>query len=189
MKKPFSLMEAPGGKTLFAFWILSFLILIGTPIISFFLSPADVVGSMAFSFIPTAIIFNISILLAHFIRNGAENFARAGWITLSFLVMVFVLSLSSTPQPESPNDLSVVLIYSMLTLSFPLGLVVSLLMGGVAYWAHLANWQFHQSIQGPWISITIVWLAFFIVGYIQWFKLIPYLIKKCKTYKKNTEAA
>jgi hypothetical protein len=79
-------------------------------------------------------------------------------------------------KPNSDADL--LLGYAMLTLSFPSGLmtaVVFSLLGRIVY--ATTGTVFTTS----YASIAITWLVLFVVGYAQWFVLLPWLCHKWKT--------
>jgi hypothetical protein len=58
----------------------------------------------------------------------------------------------------------------MLILSFPAALVVSLV--------HLLFGEvFSITIKTSYISLVLEWIGYFVLGYLQWFKLVPHLIE------------
>jgi hypothetical protein len=67
----------------------------------------------------------------------------------------------------------------MLILSFPAALVVSLvhLLLGVV---------FSITINTSYISLALEWIGYFVLGYLQWFKFVPYLIQ---TVRKKHKAS
>lgn len=95
---------------------------------------------------------------------------KIAWIMLSFIVLAY----SFAPYKEPYNaETEILLVYLMGVLSFPSSLLVVLLMGAMA--AVLG----HFSISMPSNHMTgvLVWLVFFIAGYLQWFRLVPFLSK------------
>jgi hypothetical protein len=100
---------------------------------------------------------------------------RAVWVVLS--VMVLVVSLYRFDgKPNS--DIEVFLAWSMLVLSFPSSLLIALLLSGTAI---VAEALFSTVIPSHYWSIFISWICFFVVGYWQWFVLLPWLWRKWRT--------
>lgn len=67
--------------------------------------------------------------------------------------------------------------WAMLALTFPAGLLVS----GIAAVAAdaLEHFQVDGLIQLPaWLGISLLWLAFLAIGYLQWFKALPRLWRR-----------
>jgi len=96
------------------------------------------------------------------------------WMILS--VLVLLISLYSYDGSQN-SDIGIFYSWSMLILSFPAGLIVSAL--------YVVMYDvFSIVIQTSYLSIIIDWSLFFILGYLQWFVLIPALIKKYKSKNK-----
>ena len=96
------------------------------------------------------------------------------WGLGAFLALLVSL-VAYDGKPNSDADL--LLGYAMLTLSFPLGLVLaaaSSLLGQIAYAAtgHIFTTSY--------ASLVVTWLVFFIAGYLQWVVLLPWLWRKWK---------
>lgn len=164
---------ARGGRVLIALWISTLAILVGTAVITFFSNREELLGNIAFSLLPAAILLNVSIVLSHFVENGSGKIARAAWISLCVAVIIFVSSTGDPNHPDAYRDSGIILAYSMLTLSFPIGFVAAFLLAGIDY-------LFGFGKLGFYISNFIAWFGFLILGYLQWFKLVPYLINKLR---------
>jgi hypothetical protein len=61
----------------------------------------------------------------------------------------------------------------MLILSFPAGLVIS----AVHYALSVG---FALTIRTSYLSLALEWAAYFVLGYLQWFKLAPHLFVKLR---------
>jgi hypothetical protein len=71
----------------------------------------------------------------------------------------------------------------MVVLSFPLGLLWLWLASGAG---HLLA-QFGIDIGGAsWTADIVVWLGFVVVGYLQWFFLLPWMIRKVRSRNRTT---
>lgn len=73
----------------------------------------------------------------------------------------------------SGDDIEILYTWGIQLLSFPCGILLSLIISGVFY---LLNnlWGIIVSASMPYFLLT--WAAYCLVGYIQWFWLIPKLI-------------
>lgn len=87
-----------------------------------------------------------------------------------FIVAVLVLFVTLYSYDGKTNsDIWIFLTWSMLILSFPASLLVSL--------THMLLGEFFSiTVTTSYLSLTIEWGAYFILGYVQWFILIPHLI-------------
>lgn len=95
---------------------------------------------------------------------------KLSWIVITFLILgVTLYGFDGKPN----SDIADLLVWSMLVLSFPAGLLVSLVYVALD---NLFSIWFYTS----YLTLTIDWLGFFALGYIQWFLFVPYLIKKWK---------
>jgi hypothetical protein len=100
--------------------------------------------------------------------------ARAIWTILALAVLAVTLY-GFDGKPNS--DIDIVLMWSMLTLAFPMSLLVALIFTGVSI---LSESVFSTVIPVSYASIAITWLCFFVAGYWQWFVLLPWLWRKWK---------
>lgn len=97
------------------------------------------------------------------------------WITAA----VFVLAVTLYAFDGKPNsDIDVLLVWCMLALSFPSGLLVPLV--GVVLYDGLSI-----TVETSYLEIVFTWIGCFALGYLQWFKLLPYLITKLRGLRKK----
>ncbi len=93
------------------------------------------------------------------------------WIAACLSVLVGTLYFY---DGKELSDVWVFLTMLMLVLSFPVGGLVSL--------GHAAvGTIFAITIQTSYLSLGFEWLAYFVLGYFQWFWLVPYLASKLKS--------
>jgi len=98
---------------------------------------------------------------------------KVTWYGANVLVLGWWLWLDSQPQFE---ELFLVII-ALVALSFPLGWLLYVLIG---YLDVLLNGQISASMPtGTW-TVLLSWSCFFLTGYLQWFKLAPYLVRKVR---------
>ncbi|MBI2312368.1 MAG: hypothetical protein HYU77_07700 [Betaproteobacteria bacterium] len=67
--------------------------------------------------------------------------------------------------------------YVLALLNLPLSIVWWLLLSAASYAFYLAGIEIGES---PAFG-AVVWLGFVVVGYLQWFKLVPWLIAKWRS--------
>ena len=94
------------------------------------------------------------------------------WVVTSLGVLATSLY-SYDGQPNS--DIGVFLAWAMVFLSFPCGLVFAALF---AIASIAIESLFGTVIQTSYASISVIWVGFFISGYLQWFWLVPWLASK-----------
>lgn len=103
---------------------------------------------------------------------------KALWIGVAVFVL-FVTLYGFDGKPYS--DIWILSTWLMLILSFPAGLVVSL--------AHMVlGAGFSITVEASYLSLTLEWAVYFALGYLQWFKLIPYLIAKLRGFRKKPKS-
>lgn len=106
---------------------------------------------------------------------------KAIWLFLACLVLgvtLFNFEKSSNP------DIAQFLFYAMLVLSFPLGFLVAALLSYLVIGLHSA---FGLTLESDYLSITLLWAIFVIVGYLQWFVLIPFIRERLRERKNNSK--
>lgn len=96
---------------------------------------------------------------------------------------LFVLFVTLYAYDEKPfSDIWIFLTWIMLILSFPAGLMVSA--------AHYAlSVGFAITIKTSYLSLTLEWIAYFVLGCLQWFKLAPYLFVKLRDLIKKRKVS
>ena len=101
---------------------------------------------------------------------------KALWIGAT----IFILAVTLYAFDGKPNsDIGIFSAWSMLVLSFPSSLFVSLV--------HIALYDgLSITIETSYPSLALDWLGGFALGYIQWFILFPYLLAKLRGQKKQS---
>jgi len=106
---------------------------------------------------------------------------RTIWILLAAVVLsVTIVNF----DPESNPDISIFLFYGMVVLTFPAGLLLAAIMSFATIRLHSV---FGLEIPSNYGSIMLMWLAFFAVGYWQWFVLVPYIRLRLKRRDRTAE--
>lgn len=101
------------------------------------------------------------------------------WIGGALLVL-FATLYAYDGKPFS--DIWIFLTWLMLALSFPAGLLVS-----AVHYALGAG--FSMAIQTSYLSLALEWAAYFTLGYLQWFRLVPYLFVKLRDLIKMKKSS
>jgi hypothetical protein len=156
------------GKVLVLLWLIALVILIVVSVTGLF--QGELLGNLAFVVLPVAALLNVSILLAHHVENGSVEIVKMSWIGIAVVALLVTLY---GFDGKTNSDIWIVLTWSMLVLSFPASLIVSL--------AHMAlDAGLSITIKTSYLSLAIEWVAYFVLGYLQWFVLLPWLWRKWK---------
>jgi hypothetical protein len=100
---------------------------------------------------------------------GWARYAAALWLGASLTVLAFTLWAYS-PGPQS--DAVAVFAWAMVALGFPASLLVSLAVAGVLALVDAVPQFPHGSVPFQ-LGLPLVWSAFCVAGYTQWFLLVP----------------
>ncbi|MDX9715707.1 MAG: hypothetical protein RBT37_09845 [Dissulfurispiraceae bacterium] len=176
------------GKVLIAIWILTITVLVGFIITGYLQN--ELIGYILLSFLPAAVLVNISIVISYSTASTARDgfkFAKIVWSFLCMLVIIFTLKVPIMDSQESDSYFAAgaFIIYPMMVFSFPSGYLWVSLYGGIIYTLDYFGLSVPFSFGRLDFYITnfVLWLGFFIVGYLQWFKLIPFIIEKWQNKK------
>ncbi|WP_320708485.1 hypothetical protein, partial [Enterobacter cloacae] len=108
-------------------------------------------------------------------KNHITITLKIFWLCMVFLILVITLSFF---DGQKNSDIEDFLIYSMLLLTFPSGIIFT----GIAFIIlYMLTFFIEEMVLNVgYIYLTIEWLFLVLVGYIQWFLLIPIIYKKYK---------
>ena len=112
-------------------------------------------------------------------NQNTRRLVKIVWIALCIVVLVVTLA-KFDHRPDS--DIADFLVWGMLVLSVPSGILVILLYAGLAYVLHNT---FAITVSTTYLTLSVIWLLFFIVGYAQWFYLLPRMITKMRVKQKQ----
>jgi len=170
-----------GEKVLVVLWGLILAILILTPVVTFLYDCDELLGNIAFSILPSAILLNISIVIAYIVKIRSVQVVKIGWMCLSLYVVMLVMYIAGSGHIDAQMGAEIVFAYSMLIMSFPVGFLAPF---GVTALDQLLN----IGTLGVYTSIVVVWLLYTILGYLQWFKIVPWVIEWIMTQKSKKTA-
>jgi uncharacterized membrane protein YedE/YeeE len=108
------------------------------------------------------------------------------WVSLALVCLILALILfHDFPINEGrPNDgVESVLGYFMLVLCFPSGWISLALIKLVQT---IASATTGKVIPTSYAWLTVEWLVFLVTGYVQWFVLLPWLLRKWQTRRVGT---
>lgn len=105
------------------------------------------------------------------------QYARAAWLAVAVVCLFYVQYILHSPAADAQKAADTVLILTMLILTFPAGIIA---IGFVFVYSYL--FLPDRGVQP--LDLVVLWSVFVAVGYLQWFKLVPYLFKKVR---KKTE--
>jgi hypothetical protein len=95
-------------------------------------------------------------------------------LTIIWVAICIVILIVGLRGVRSPGDPGVFIFYhAMRIIGFPLGLVASFLM----IVAFMLVEFFSGSALSPGIQVWTMWLVVGIVGYLQWFRVVPWLVR------------
>lgn len=98
------------------------------------------------------------------------------WLLLCLALLGMVLYLQYTDA--SSEEIHIILMYGLLALCFPIGYLAALILTGIDILLTP-----HQFSIPSYASTIIIWAVFIGLGYFQWFKLLPAIIRKIKNSK------
>lgn len=165
------------GKILVGLWLTALAIFIAISVAG--LIQDEFLGSLAFACLPVALLLNVSIVLAHYVENGSVGVAKVAWIGVAVVALLVTLY---GFDGKTNSDIWIVLTWSMLVLSFPASLIVSL--------AHMAlGAGLSLTIKTSFLSLAVEWATYFVLGYLQWFVLLPWLWRTWKGRRARSAAS
>lgn len=104
------------------------------------------------------------------------------WVSTSFIILIISLYFY---DHTVNSDVEIFLSYSMFLLTFPSGFIVS---GGIAGVIYLTVSMLDNNFSGFEINrfyLIMEWFILFLIGYIQWFIVIPVFYRKIIKNRPN----
>ena len=109
-----------------------------------------------------------------------RRWLKLAWVLIAFAALVASLILFDG-RPNSDAD--ILLGYAMLALSFPMGMLMAATLSVLARMlVEAGGYVFTTS----YLALIVEWLVFFIVGYLQWFVLVPRVWRWWETRRAHT---
>ncbi len=95
---------------------------------------------------------------------------RIAWVSVEVAILGWAVWLQSQGRTEE----QILVFYALNVLSFPSGLLFYLLFSAVM--SLFGNASGGAAVE--YLLTALVWTGFFVAGYLQWFWLTPYLIRR-----------
>jgi len=152
------ILRSRAGKAFATCWLLSVLSIAGFGLVG--LIDRDVASAVVVGVLVAAPFIDMALLASYWAGSTSYSIARATWIVLSIFLLASVLLLLRSGK----SDADVLLTYGTAALAFPLGLIAGPLSG-----------QFSMAAGAS--LTTIIWVMTIGAGCLQWFVLIPLLLK------------
>jgi hypothetical protein len=176
-----------GRKVLIAIWVLILIILIGFAIAGYIKN--QFIGYVFASFFPAAILADITSIISYKAEKTGRKLVKTGWSLLCIFVLAFTLAEAIVNSQSSGKYLvaGIFIIYPMMILSFPSCFLWLYPYGWISfaldYIGISGSLNFGEA--SFYVVNFILWLGFFIVGYLQWFKLLPFLLEKWRSRRSH----
>lgn len=107
---------------------------------------------------------------------------KIAWI-ICFVTVLIVTLARCAPGLES--DIGVFMVYGMLLLAFPISLLVTGLFALLALLQERTGIPLLDVIDSNYVGFSVMWITFFVAGYVQWFLLLPWLWRKLKARRSR----
>lgn len=111
-----------------------------------------------------------------------KKFLKVLWILFSVVVLCVTLF---SYDKELGNDSGIFLVYGMLFLSFPSSIIIAGLITLLVLLQENLGIPILDLIGNTYVGFLVMWLLFFLCGYYQWFKFVPWVWRKWM--KKNVK--
>ena len=105
---------------------------------------------------------------------------KLAWVLIAIAALVASLLLF---DGRTNSDVDILLGYAMLALSFPLGMVLAAML---SVFARLLFETEGFVFTTSYLWLIVEWLLLFVVGYLQWFTLLPWLWRKWKSRRAGS---
>jgi hypothetical protein len=100
---------------------------------------------------------------------------KAGWVAITLVLLTFTCLKVDSAQNR---DLDLLLTWSMILLCFPSSLLGISINASLGFGAHEII-----AMMPRWLQICLTWAVFFVLGYVQWFILLPTAFQKWRRRK------
>jgi hypothetical protein len=135
-------------------------------------------ANFALALIVIAVLLDIAVLLSYVASSRIQTVVHVAWLSVAIMCLIFTEYILTLNEIDADKTADTVLLIVMLALTFP--------AGWVAIGATFVYSVFFLSNRGtnP-LELILFWLFFFTAGYLQWFKILPWLIHKWRIYRTS----
>jgi hypothetical protein len=138
---------------------------------------AELRGNVAFSLILVSVLANAAILLSYPTIQQVQRISQVSWIIVALACLAFSLYVAALDHPDARKSAEVVLLTGMLVLAFPSGILA--VAAVMAY-----STQFLAARATSAFELFIFWFLHFALGYLQWFRLGPWIARRARERKQ-----
>lgn len=107
-------------------------------------------------------------------------------VTIWFLLVIFIYGWTELTAIQNKNfEASIAFIIYMCILTFPIGLVVPVFWMLIALL--LSGTKIGVILENGHLTNFLLWISFVVLGYWQWFILLPKVIQKIRSKRKESQ--
>lgn len=163
------IVQTYSEKLMILLWLLIPVVMLVVSVYGW--SIGDLRGGFLVSFLPASVFTIIATAMALFIQSPFSRLARWIWLAVNVTALLAAIIYANREMPDALKGADMILTYVMLILSFPAALLVpSILMIITPLVENGTNLG----------GLCVLWAAFLLGGYLQWFMLYPWLWCKWK---------
>jgi len=133
-------------------------------------------ANFAVALIVISVIIDVAVLAAYSASVRIQQIAHVAWLTVAIVGLAFsqyILKLDYSDSPRAADSLLGIVMY---LLAFPAGnIAVGFLI--------VLDQLIPSHANSDWWDLVVYWVVFFAAGYLQWFKLLPWLIEKWRAHR------
>ena len=135
-------------------------------------------ANFAFALIVISVLVAFAVLSSYGASLRIQQIARIAWVGVAVACLVFAQYVLSLDYPDAHKAADTVLLIVMFSLTFPIGYIA---VGLVYVYSYLLLPD--QGVNP--LDLVVLWFVFFALGYLQWFKLLPWLIEKWRARRAS----
>jgi hypothetical protein len=135
-------------------------------------------ANFALALIVIAALMDVAVSLSYASSFRVQRVAHVAWLTVAITCLIFTEYILSLNEVDADKAADTILIYVMFILTFPAGWIG---IGATFVYSVL----FVQTRGVNSAELFLLWLFFFSAGYLQWFKLVPWLIEKWRACRRR----
>lgn len=128
-------------------------------------------ADFAVALIVISVTIDAAVLFSYAASLRIQHIVHAAWLTVALVTLAFSQYVLRLDYSDSPRAADSVLGVVMYILSFPAGNIGAGLL-------IILDRLIQPDASSEWWDLVIYWMVFFVPGYLQWFKLLPWLIEK-----------
>jgi hypothetical protein len=118
-------------------------------------------------------------------KNKVWKIIKIIWVVLSVLIFLWTSFTYLQALKSDSWEPSEVMVYLMLWITFPIGYLLGDALSHINFFLY-SNYKFVWP--NNYFIFTMSWLLFFVVGYFQWFVVVPYLFGLArKVFRKKNK--